>query len=167
MHIERIVTWLGFAALSAVPFLYAAGPSKTDEQFMKMAAVDNMTEAHIGQMAQAQASAPGVKDFGQTLSTDHTTAYQKLTELASKTGVEIPKGIGREHSISSLEHLKGASFDHAFLQNEIQAHKTAIAAFKREAEHGEDADVKAYAQATIPTLESHLQTAESLAKEKK
>lgn len=153
------------AVLLGVPMLLPAfGLSKTDAQFMKKAAEANMTEAHLGQMAEAQASQQSVKDFGQTLSKDHTSAYESLTILANKMGEAIPKAIGRDQTIERLMHLKGSAFDRAFSQDEVQSHKGAIALFKNEAEHGENADVKAWAKSMIPTLEGHLQTAESIAK---
>jgi hypothetical protein len=42
-----------------------------------------------------------------------------------------------------------------------------IAAFKNEAEHGENADIKAWAKNMIPTLEGHLETAERLVAQEK
>ncbi len=139
--------------------------SQADSRFMKMAAKANMTEAHLGQMAEAQASHKAVKDFGQTLSMDHTNAYEALTVLANKTGEAIPKAIEHHRTIESLKHLRGKAFDRAFTQDEIQSHKAAIAAFRKEAEHGENPDVKAWAKTVIPTLEGHLRTAETLAKQ--
>jgi putative membrane protein len=162
IHYKLAVTVIGCAAL-----LRGAALSKTDAQFMKMAAVANMTEAHLGQMAEAQAARQGVKDFGQKLSTDHTNAYQGLTELANKTGDTIPKAIGREQTIARLAHLKGNQFDRAFLLDEVHAHRSVILAFRHEAEHGENADVKLWAQNMIPTLEDHLHMAESLEKQGK
>ena len=141
--------------------------SKVDAQFMNMAAKANMTEAHLGQMAEAQGRQHGVKDFGSRLSKDHTSAYEELSVLANKTGKTIPKAIGRDKTIDRLMPLKGNRFDRAFLLDEVQSHKSAIAAFKSEAEHGENADVKAWAKTMIPILEGHLQTAESLAKHEK
>ncbi len=166
-HHKRVVAGIGTAVLFSVPVLLQAGAlSKTDVQFLNMAARANMKEAHLGQMAEAQARLQGVKDFGQKLSKDHTSAYEELTVLASKTGETIPKAIKPDKTISSLAHLKGSSFDRAFLMDEVQSHKTVLAAFKNEAEHGENEDVKAWAKEVIPTLEEHLQTAENLSKQK-
>jgi putative membrane protein len=166
-HHKRELGSIGIAVLLSVPVLLQAGAlSKTDIQFMNMAARANMKEAHLGQMAEAQARQQGVKDFGQKLSQDHTSAYEGLTVLASKTGESIPKAIKPDKTISSLTHLKGSNFDRAFLMDEVQSHKTVIAAFKNEAEHGENPDVKAWAKAVIPTLEEHLQAAENLSKQK-
>jgi putative membrane protein len=138
--------------------------SKTDAQFMKKAAEANMTEAHLGQMAEARSSHQSVKDFGQTLSKDHTSAYESLTGLANKIGETIPKAIGPDRTIERLMHLKGTAFDRAFSRDEVQSHKGAIALFRNEAEHGENADVKAWAKAMLPTLEGHLQTAENISR---
>lgn len=157
--------WKGIAtAVCSVALLQGADLSKADAHFMKMAAEANMTEAHVGQMAEKQASGQAVKDFGETLSKDHTNAYESLTVLSDKTGEAIPKGIGRDATITHLSHLKGRAFDRAFTTEEVQSHKAAIAMFEKEAEHGENAEVKAWAKDMIPTLEKHLATAESLTK---
>ena len=168
MRSKSFVMGLCCTAFFSVPFVVrAATLSKTDMQFMKMAGEANMTEAHIGQMAEKQAADQGIKDFGKKLSADHTTSYEQLTVLANKTGETIPKAIGHDKTIDRLASLKGKSFDRAFIQDEVQSHKAAVAAFKNEAEHGEDADVKAWANSMVPILEGHLQTVENLAKMEK
>jgi len=113
-----------------------------------------------------KASDEGVKSFGQTLVQDHTEAYEELTAVASKTGESIPKGIDirRDRAIEGLAREKRASFDRSFVRHEVQHHQRTIAEFKREAEKGQNAEVKAYAQKMIPTLEEHLHKAESLEK---
>ena len=153
------------AMLTVAGIAMAAPLSTPDKQFLITAARTDMIEAHEGQMAENQASRADIKDFGKTLVQDHTQDYGQLTMLANKTGVEIPKGIdaARVPSLEPLLHANGAQFDHAFTRDEIAAHKRALAAFKREAEHGQDADVKAYASSMIPTLEKHLQLAEACA----
>ncbi len=60
--------------------------------------------------------------------------------------------------------MKDQRFDRTFITDEIAAHRHAIAVFKHEAEHGQDADVKAYATKMIPVLEKHLHLAEECAK---
>ncbi len=62
-------------------------------------------------------------------------------------------------------HLTGQRFDQAFAKNEITAERQTIAVFKREAAHGKDAEVKAYATKMIPVLEKHVQLAEACAEQ--
>lgn len=157
---------LPLVALGCIVNVQAADLSSTDRAFLKSAADANMTEAHLGKMAQDRAADTGVKDFGQTLVQDHTKAYEELTVVANKTGESIPKGIDvrRNRAIEELTRQKGIGFDRRFVTHEIQDHRKTITEFKREAENGQNADIKAYAQKMIPTLEEHLRKAEELEK---
>jgi len=146
----------------------AAGLNNSDKQFLIMAARADMTEAHEGQMAESQAKRADVKDLAKQLVQDHTESYERLTQLAANKRVSIPKGIdaAKNPAIVQLAHLKDEHFDHRFSVDEVTSHKQALAAFKREAAMGRDADVKAFAANAIPVLEKHLQTAEACAKQK-
>jgi putative membrane protein len=153
--------------LSVVPAVaQPSALSNADKQFLVLAAKANMTEAHLGQMAESAAPDANLKSFAETLVQDHTKAYEELTVLSSKTGGSIPKGINtaNDSAIQQLTRLKGTGFERRFLQHEIQDHERTIAAFKREAEHGHNPDVKAYAQKQLPTLEDHLHKAQELAR---
>ena len=152
--------------MSALPLAAQTGLNSTDKQFMTMAAQADMTEAHLGQMAQAQGTDADFKNFGQTLTQDHTKAYEELSVLSGKTGESIPKGIdvGKDAAIRQMTKMKGRSFESTFLRHEIQDHERVLAAFKHEAAHGQNADVKSYAQKMLPTVEEHLHEAQKLAK---
>jgi putative membrane protein len=161
---------LSAAAIVCIACAQAAAQSSAlsnaDESFMRLAAQDNMTEAHLGEMAESQAADSALKTFAHTLVQDHTKAYEELSALSGTTGGDIPKGIDvrKDAAIQQLGKLKGASFDRRFLQNEIRDHEKAISAFKREAEHGQNSDVKGYAQKVVPTLEEHLHKAQEIAR---
>jgi putative membrane protein len=168
MRISNLVTGACCVVLLAAGVTYAASLSNTDKQFLTTAARTDMIEAHEGQMAQNQASRTDVKDVAKTVVDDHTQSYGALTDLAAKTGASIPKGINakKDRTIEQLAHLKGASFDRQFTTDVIAAHKQEITRFKHEADHGQDADVKAYAAKMVPVLEKQLQMAEQCAKAK-
>lgn len=155
--------------LAAVGIASAASLSPTDKQFMISAAKTDMTQAHEGQMAENQGRSDDVKNLAKTLVQDHTNSYTQLSELAAKEGVSIPKGINasRNPSIRLLVHLTGQRFDQAFTKDEIANERQTIAVFKREAAHGKDTEVKAYATKMIPVLEKHVQLAEACAKTKR
>jgi putative membrane protein len=163
MHFLRIAS---VSCCLAGAALAAGSVSRADKEFMITAAKTDMIEAHEGQMAENQASRSDVKDFAKKLVDDHTQDYGKLTALAAKTGVTIPTGINsaREHDIAPLVHLNGAKFDKAFTRDEVAAHRRVVAEYKREAEHGQDADVKAFAAQQLPVVQKHLEMAESCEK---
>ena len=132
--------------------------------FIDMAAQTDMLEAHLGQMAQDQAEAQGVKDFAQMLTTDHTTDYTQLSQIATQAGATVPKGLGTEQNrmVAPFEKLKGAAFDKKFIQTMISGHEKAITEYKKEAADGQNAAVKQYATNALPVLDKHLHAAEDL-----
>jgi putative membrane protein len=167
MFLKQILMAGCCSVLLIVPALaQSTNLSVPDKEFLKMAAVADMTEAHLGEMAERMAARSGIKDFGQELVKDHTRAYQELTALDSKLGQAIPKSIDirRDRAVQRLAELKGQRFDGQFLRDEVVDHERVLAAFKREARHGRDQDVKAYANQELPTMEQHLREAEKLLK---
>jgi len=137
-----------------------------DKQFLRTIAIADMTKAHVGEMAQSTAVGKPVKEFGQTIAKDETEEYEQLTVLAGKTGEHIPKGIDARElpSIRTLMNRKGDNFDRDFLRYTIADERRIIAAFQREAAHGENPDIKAWAGKTVAARQQELQKAQSLAR---
>jgi len=144
----------------------AKGAPMTDQKFVDMAAETDMLEAHLGQMAASQAGGQEVKDYAQMLVADHTGDYQQLTALAAKAGFTVPTGLDAAHNkmIAPFEKLKGAAFDSRYIHEMTAGHTEAIGVYTKEAANAENADLKAYASATLPTLQKHLDGAKGLAK---
>jgi putative membrane protein len=143
-------------------------PAMTDQQFLDFAAQTDMLEANIGQLAAAQASSQGVKDYAEMLVTDHTDDYTQLGAVASKSNLVIPKGLDAAHDkmIAPFKTLKGGAFDHRYIQEMIAGHTKAIQVYTKEAADAQSPDLKAYANQTLPALQKHLDGAKNLAKAK-
>jgi putative membrane protein len=155
--------WVILASVLAIA--QPAAPAMTDQQFVDFAAQTDMTEANLGQLAGNQASAEAVKDYAQTLVTDHTNDYTQLSMVASKANLDIPKGLDAAHDkmIAPFRRLKGLAFEHRYLQEMIAGHTKAIRVYTKEASDAQSADLKAYASQALPTLQKHLDGAKSLA----
>ena len=169
MRVRNILAGLICCALGGLPAVAQkkmASAAMTDQQFITFAAETDMTEAHLGQLAAEQAASQEVKDFAQMLVTDHTADYQQVNTVAGKAGLTVPKGLDAQHEkmVAPFEKLKGAAFDHRFVQEMVLGHTKAIAEYKREAQDAQNPDVKAYASQTLPTLQKHLEAAQALEK---
>lgn len=140
----------------------------TPQAFVDFAAQTDMTEAHLGQLAQENAKSQEVKDYANMLVTDHTADYNKLTAVATKAGLTVPKGLDAKHEkmVAPFEKLKGAAFDTRFIHEMISGHESALAAYNKESRDGENADLKAYATDDLPVLEKHESGAKDLTKKK-
>ena len=131
--------------------------------FLTKAAAGGMAEVKLGQLATEKASNPDVKAFGQQMVDDHGKANSELKDLASKKGVTLPSDIDAKHQATydRLSKLSGAEFDRAYMQDMVADHREDVSEFRRESKNNSDSDVKAWAAKTLPTLEHHLQMAES------
>ena len=96
---------------------------------------------------------------------DHAMANDKLKAVAAKKGVELPMKPSVTHMATKgkLEILSGDSFDKSYAKGMVEDHEETIKLFEKESREGKDAEAKAFATATLPTLRTHLQHAKELA----
>lgn len=59
--------------------------------------------------------------------------------------------------MEKLSKLKGAEFDREYVKAMVEDHEKDVAAFEATSKGAVDADVKAFATKTLPTLKEHLQ----------
>jgi putative membrane protein len=132
---------------------------------MKSAAEGGMSEVELGQLAQQKASNPAVKDFGAMMVKDHTAANDKLKALAASEQVTLPDSpsLMQKASKTKLNMLSGDSFDKSYVKGMIDDHKSDIKEFQNEISEGKDPQARAFASATLPTLQMHLQKIQSIA----
>ena len=107
-----------------------------------------------------------MKDFGKMLEQDHGEHAQKVRSRAKELGVAAPQEPNATQTSmhDRLSKLSGAQFDEQFVKAMITNHKKDIAEYEKEATSR--SPLADFAKETLPTLEHHLQTAVSLAKEK-
>jgi len=66
------------------------------------------------------------------------------------------------HDVMNWDSLSGAEFDRAFINHMVMGHEKAISKFETASENLQDADLKKYAQKTLPVLREHLRMAQKL-----
>jgi putative membrane protein len=149
----------------ALPVIAFGATSYPDSGFYKDAAEGGIAEVQLGKIAQEKSSSQSVKDFGAMMVSDHTAADKKLQAVASSKNIKLPTrpSAGQMAAKTKLEALSGDTFDRSYIKGMIKDHQDDIAMFKKEAASGQDPDAKAYAIATLPTLEKHLKAIESIA----
>jgi len=124
--------------------------SDKDKKFIQLAANAGVGAVADGKQAQEQGQSAEVKKIGAHMAADHSKANSELQALAKK------KGLGMDLSGGKARAFPKASFDQQFLFNLQADHEADIKTFQQEANSGDDADVKAWAAKTLPTLKAHL-----------
>jgi putative membrane protein len=128
-----------------------------------------MVEANLGQMAASVAASDEIKNYGQTLASDHTTDFNELYKVAQQANLTRPDAIDAEHNkamIDPFQKLKGAAFDKKYVHEMVAGHTKAIEVYKKEAADAQNPAVKSYAEQALPTLQKHLDNAKALEKAK-
>jgi putative membrane protein len=86
------------------------------------------------------------------------TGTTGATGAVETTGQARDKAMGAEPWMSQT----GKEFDKGFIDAAVTDHQKAIELFENEAERGGDAQLKAFARKTLPTLRNHLKQAQDL-----
>ena len=136
-----------------------------DLAFMNSAAPSNMAEVELGKMASTKAASNDVKQFGQKMVEDHSKANDELKQLAAQKKVMLPPDVmpGHKQLMEKLSKLSGADFDKEYVAAMVEAHEKDVAAFENVSKTAADADVKAFAAKTLPTLKMHLEMIKAMA----
>ena len=123
-----------------------------------------MMEVELGRLAAQQGMSEAVKQFGQRMVDDHTKANSELMTLASSKGITLPTALDEKHQkdVTKLSGLSGADFDRAYMKMMVNDHNKDVKNFEKQSTRGADADLKAFAGKTLPTLQEHLQMARAL-----
>jgi putative membrane protein len=143
---------------------HAAQASAADAAFVKKAAAGGMMEVAIAKLGQEKAEHADVKAFAAMLEKDHTAANADLKELASSKQIVLAESAAHGPVHAKLEKLSGAAFDRAFVAAMVEDHVKDVKAFEKAASGAADADVKAFAAKTLPTLKAHLKQVQELSK---
>ena len=145
----------------------SSNTNASDQQFLKKAADDNLAEVEMARLALQKASSQQVKNFAQTMVKDNGKARDQLEKIGSSKRVDLPKGLSAKNKATKdrLAKFSGEQFDNAYMAEMLKEHKEDVATFSRERNSAQDMDIKEFAEKSLPTLESHLKQAESIAPE--
>jgi putative membrane protein len=144
------------------------GISPTTADFVKEAAMSDMTEIAASKLGQERGNAQE-KTFASQMITDHTKTSEQLKSKApadAKASIPTVLDSSSQSKIDKLKDAKPDSFSSDFDSMQVSAHKDAVSLFERYAKNGEDPKLKDWAGETLPTLQHHLEMAQDLGKAK-
>jgi putative membrane protein len=170
---KRYLVLAALASVLATPTYAQSVPEKTGvnstlgiapktEDFVKEVAISDMFEIESSKLAQTKATGPS-KMFADHMVQDHTkTSTELKAKVAAK--MELPTALDNSHQskLDKLKSLDGGSFTTQYNSDQVAAHKDAVNLFERYAKGGDNADLKAWAGTTLPTLQMHLKMAQDL-----
>ncbi len=140
--------------------------ANADRDFIQDQLEDGNREVVLGRLAAERATNPQVKEFGQTMVTDHQSAGEELRQVASRNKVTLEADNDGDDDLRDLNEklskLSGREFDLEYMAAMVEDHKKAVEDVEEKAEGSDNAEIKQWATKALPKLRAHLQTAERL-----
>jgi putative membrane protein len=147
----------GALALTAIAGPTVAAPSRMDQTFVQKASQAGIAEVDAAQLAVDRAVDGNVRGFAQEMIMDHSRLNRQLGRIA--TAEELPTPVYSDAkdraAMIRLSALSGADFDRGYMQQQIAAHRAAVALFKSEEDRGRDPRLRQFAASALPIIESH------------
>jgi putative membrane protein len=162
----------------------ALTPQRDLPEFIEEAAMANMAEIQLSQLAQKRTQNQQVRQFAQRMVNEHQKALEGLRTAAKQANVQLPNELDQEHRQKQerLQGLKGAEFDREYMNMMVEAHEDTVELLEERADQRQGAgtvgttgdqaraddgqpgaqQVNTWAQQTLPTVQQHLQQARQL-----
>ena len=145
----------------------ASAQGVNDAQIASIVVTANQVDIDAGNFAKTHAKDPQVKQFAQQMVTDHTGVNKQAVALATKLKVtpeDNPTSqslkSGGEANVSKLKTLKGADFDKAYIDHEVEYHQAVLDAVDKTLIPGaKNAELKDLLVKTRPAFVAHLEHA--------
>ncbi len=136
--------------------------AESTKDFAHDTSVGNSFEIQSSQLALEKTQSKDIKLFAQHMIDDHGKAQDDLKSAvsASNADVVMPDGsLDGKHQkmLGKLNDEKGKDFDKLYVHDQVVAHDDTVAMFMNYAQDGDNAALKDFANATLPTLKEHQQ----------
>ena len=154
MSINMMALATTFVAATAV----AAAQTPAADFAMK-AARGGHAEVMLGKLALGISTNAALKAAAKKIELDHASASEELRKMAAAKHWMLPAeadlGTDGSNALNYLKTLKGAAFDTAWIDHMIDDHQKDVVMYTAETKCP-DADVRAFAERTLPLIQSHL-----------
>ena len=129
-----------------------------DAEFATKSAAAGMAEVELGKLALQKATNAQVKEFATMMVSDHGKANAELMTLATAKNISLPTILDEDHQKmwDELNGKTGKDFDKKYVDDMVDGHKKVLDLMEKQANDGEDADLKAFAAKTAPIVKAHL-----------
>lgn len=168
-----------------------ASNSSADSRILSLIHMKNQEEIQIGQLASSKGSDAAVRNYGEMLVRDHTSADAKVQSVASQANITLmsdaetrrlmhaeksgtqPDRLHEKYADDSnvqrtkdpmeeLRSLNGADFDRAFAEKMAKGHAKLIAEVEKAQSQVRDAQTRQLLNELLPTLKKHERMAKEL-----
>ncbi|UVF18042.1 DUF4142 domain-containing protein [Microvirga terrae] len=132
-------------------------------EFIPTAASSSLFEIESSRLALQRSRSPEVRRFAQQMIRDHNAATRRMTTVVRRAGLPMPPpALNAKHQAMLATVQAAPDLDAAYVSAQVMAHQEAVALFTSYSQNGDVPQLAQFAGTTLPTLERHLEHAQSL-----
>ena len=152
-------------ALAYAVFMAGSAVAASPAEFVDEASAAGIAEIENSRMAIQKTKSVDINSYAVEVIKDYTDANRDLKDIVQKQGLEVAaeEDVLSKAKTMMLQVQEGASFDVAYVANQVKTHEDAISLFKQQAHQSTSPQLKAFAKKYLPKLEIHLDMAKKLA----
>ena len=129
----------------------------------------HLIDSAAGAVAVTKGTNSEVRDYARLMMRDHHDLRQRGLELAKRVAI-TPEPPPNDASQARMDRTmsvlngaaKGRDFDHAYIDNEVETHKTVLETLTAAMGAAQNADLQNMIQKAAPTILSHFDMAQSI-----
>lgn len=155
---------------SGAPGSTAAG-TWTDENIFALLDETNSADSTAGAVAVTKGTAAAVRDYGRRMVRDHHQlraqgeALAKRLKITPAAPAEDPVASAAQKHMGNINSTaKGKDFDKAYIDGEVEIHKSVLELATEAARQTKNTELKNLIQKAAPVIKDHLDLAESVQK---
>ena len=148
-----------------------ASASWTDENIFALLDEANSADSTAGAVAVTKGTAAAVRDYGRRMVRDHHQlraqgeALAKRLKITPAAPADDPVAAAAQKHMGNLNSTaKGKDFDKAYIDGEVEIHKSVLELATEAARQTQNTELKNLIQKAAPVIQGHLDLAESVQK---
>ncbi len=154
----------GTASFQPPPSLAEDAPL-TAQTFVIRAAIVNMAETELAELALNRSQNAAAKGFARKMLDEHRRAQEKLRTAAVDTNIALPAKVDKKHQdlADTLKRSEADEFDAGYIKAMVSGHDEAVALFDAAASSKTlPKPLQRYAIEMLPTIRNHRDAAHAL-----
>ena len=143
----------------------------TDANIFALLDEANVGDSAAGALAATKGTSSALRDFGRRMARDHHTLRVQGEALAKRMKITAIPPAGDNLIADSQKNLdnlnataKGKDFDKAYIDSEVEVHKSVLELVTRAMEEAESTELKNLIQKAAPVIRDHRDLAQSIQK---
>jgi putative membrane protein len=150
------------AAQTPPPVQAGAELGAADSYFVTQTSLGTPFQVDAGRIAETTGTTQAIRAYADLMVSSHVAVNDALVAILRTKGKTPPPTLlqaAYATMVATLQHERGDRFDRDYVRGQVDYQNANVALYKYEIVYGTDADLKAFAQQTLPKIEDHLERA--------